>query len=83
MYDGWIPDQVGNDRRGAVLAAAGYSRFLRKAGFPTAVYNICPLLGAQELDSDEPNLCVHLPGRTVDKMCPRLRCRLSRIVRAG
>ena len=46
MYDGWIPDQVGNDRRGAVLAAAGSF--------------ICPLLGAQELDSDEPSLCVHL-----------------------
>ena len=30
-----------------------------------------PLLGAQELDSDEPSLCVHQPGRTVEKMCPR------------
>ena len=32
-----------------------------------------PLLGAQELDSDEPSLCVHQPGRTVNKECPRLR----------
>jgi hypothetical protein len=55
---------------GAALAAAGFSRFLRKVGFPTAVYNICPLLGAQELDSDEPGLCVHQPGRTVNKECP-------------
>ena len=44
---------------------------------------ICPLLGAQELDSDEPSLCVHQPGKTVNKKCPWLRCRLSRIVRAG
>ena len=27
------------------------------------VLNICPLLGAQELDSDEPSRCVHHPGR--------------------
>jgi hypothetical protein len=31
---------------------------------------ISPLLGAQELDSDEPSLCVHQPGRTVNKECP-------------
>ena len=46
-------------------------------------FNIHPLLGAQELDSDEPSLCVHQPGKTVNKECPRLRCRLSRIVRTG
>ena len=37
----------------------------------TVLKFICPLPGAQELDSDEPSLCVHLPGKTVNKECPR------------
>jgi hypothetical protein len=41
-----------------------------EGGIFTVSSFICPLLGAQELDSDEPSLCVHLPGKTVNKECP-------------
>jgi hypothetical protein len=44
----------------SLLFKEGLRENLRGAALAATDSLICPLLGAQELDSDEPGLCVHL-----------------------